>query len=101
MVVFQHYKTYSEGAEAWERRKVRVDYDHIGYIFHINQEQYEKDAREFMGLNLQNSLVITEGFSMPGAITLNVEPGDFAFTIRDGHPLIIKACDFKKWRENG
>ena len=99
MVIFQHYKTYEEGAAAWERRKGRIDYQNIGFIFHVNQPQYQKEVCEFMNLGLPNSLVLTEGFSMRGTIPIMVEPGEFAFTIKNGHYLFLDAFDFKKWRD--
>ena len=33
MIVFQHYKTFEEGKETWNRRKERIDHNYIGFVF--------------------------------------------------------------------
>ena len=44
-ILFQHYDTFQDAKEKWERRKARIDYDHIGYIFVLEKEYLGRDPR--------------------------------------------------------
>ena len=74
MIVFQHYKTFDEGKAAWNKRKARIDYNHIGYIFYVAHEEYYNEAKKFQDLKLKNSIIFTEDFKMQGAYVVNVPP---------------------------
>ena len=62
-VLFQHYETFEEAKEKWERRKARMDYDHIGYMF-VLEKPYIVEAMEFGNLPLKNSVLFTRGFDV-------------------------------------
>ena len=79
LVVFQHYKSFKEAKKMWDRRKQRIDYDSIGYLFHVKDRQYMAEARNFMRLNLPNSVCITEDFEMFGSYPFHVPEGMDAF----------------------
>ena len=64
LIVFQHYKTFDEAKEAWNRRKARVNYDHIGFIFYIAWEHDKHKAKQFLDLGLKNPVVFTERFNV-------------------------------------
>ena len=67
-VLFQHYETFEEAKEKWERRKARIDYDHIGYLFVLDRPFYEKEAIEFGNLQLKNSVLFTRGYDVDAPI---------------------------------
>lgn len=79
LVVFQHYESFEEAKEKWDKRKKRVDYESIGYLFHVKDERYSKYAKEFINLKLPNSVCITEDFSLEGAFQFDVPEGMDAF----------------------
>ena len=99
VVCFQHYETFAEAKQKWDERKTKVDYDHIGYIFHARDDGYSWEALRFMSLNLPNSVIITEGFTLPKVVALDTSDGKNAFTACGDHPYIAEVMDFKAWRE--
>lgn len=64
IICFQHYSTFKEAKESWDRRKERIDYEHIGYIFYLAWDYDKKRAIDFMNLGLKNSVIFTEGFDI-------------------------------------
>lgn len=101
IVCFQHYDTFQEAEEKWNERKARVDYDHLGFIFHARGPEYMSEASDFLREDLPNKLCITENFTIPGAIALYPKDGDNAFSAVNGKPLITQAADYKSWRMLG
>ena len=101
VVCFQHYETFSEAKAKWDERKARIDYDHIGYLFHVRGPEYGKEALEFVREEIPHSLVITENFVIPGSVALYPKEGDNAFSAVNGKLLITQAADFKTWRKLG
>lgn len=101
IVCFQHYETFDEAKEKWDERKARIDYDHIGYIFHARGPEYAKEADDFIREELPNSLVITENFVLPGSIALYPKEGENAFSAVNGKLLITQVIDYKSWRNLG
>lgn len=101
LVCFQHYDTFEEAKKKWDERKERVDYDHIGYIFHARGPEYQFAAEAFFAMNLPNALCITEGFDVPGSIALYPKESDNAFSVVNGKLLITQVADFKTWRDLG
>ena len=95
LVCFQHYSTFEEARNKWNERKSRIDYDHIGYIFHARGEEYKAEALAFNALDLPHKLVLTEGFSVDGGVRFD---GD-AFSSVNGKTLISQIYDYKAWRE--
>lgn len=62
-VLFQHYKTFEEAKNKWDRRKARIDYNHICYFFTL-EKKYLEAASEFGNLNLENSVLFTRDFEV-------------------------------------
>lgn len=101
LVCFQHYETFAEAKAKWDERRARIDYDHIGYLFHVRGPEYQFEAEEFLAANLPNKLCITEGFEIPESIGLYPKEGDNAFSLVNGKLLITQVADFRSWRELG
>ena len=64
MVCFQHYKTFEEAKEKWDRRKARIEWDHLGYVMHSEWDRYKPEIKKFLDLNLPHSVALTKGFSV-------------------------------------
>ena len=73
IICFQHYSTFQEAKCSWDRRKKRIDYDHIGYIFYLAWEHDKHKAAQFLDLKLENSVVFTEKFDV-GLPHFRVDP---------------------------
>lgn len=101
LVCFQHYSTFAEAKQKWDERKARVDYDHIGFMFHARGPEYKAEAETFLKLDLKNKICITEGFVIPGSVALYPKEGDTAFSMVNGKLLITQITDYKLWREWG
>lgn len=101
MVQFAHYKTFEEGLDAWNRRKERIDYKSLRYLFHANNEKYAKEVSEFIALGLPHSAALTENFGVPGSYRFDVPDmmiGDIkldAFGGYNGRP-VIENGDFRR-----
>ena len=65
VILFQHYTSFEQAKEKWDKRKKRIDYDHIGYVFCL-LEPYIDEAIEFESLDLKNSFLFTRSFDIPG-----------------------------------
>lgn len=101
LVCFQHYDTFEEAKVKWNERKTKIDYDHVGYIFHARGPEYQSEAECFLNANLPHSLCITENFVIPGSIALYPKEGDNAFSAVNGKLLITQVADYKSWRKLG
>ncbi len=101
LICFQHYETFAEAKEKWDERKAKIDYEHIGYIMHARGAEYAYEAASFLELYKPHSLCITEGFDLDGAIKLDLPEGLNGFSAIDGELAILKAADYKTWREQG
>ena len=99
VVVFQHYDTFDEAKEAWDRRKTRIDYDSICYLFHAKNESYKPCVEEFLALNLPHSAVITEDWGMDGTHRFDVPKGSDAFGGRNGKRYIEQNFNIKEFLE--
>ena len=64
IVCFQHYPTFRDGADMWNRRKERFDPEHIAYIFYVRSDIYMNELMEFANLGLDNSIIFTEDFDV-------------------------------------
>lgn len=99
LVVFQHYKTFAESKECWDKRKARVDYDSIGYFMHAKNETYTDDVIDFLELNLPHSEAVTEGFDVAGAHRFDTPPGLDCFYFVGGKRVIEQNFSIRKWLE--
>ena len=97
VVCFQHYPTFEEGKSKWDERKAKINYDHIGYIFHVRGPEYKNEAEAFLRLPLDNKLLLTQDFSVEGSIGFEGE----GFSTVNDKLLITQIYDYKTWREDG
>ena len=94
IVCFQHYPTFEEARAKWNERKTKIDYDHIGYIFHARGEEYRAEAEAFTKLNLPNKLILTQNFEIDGGVRFDGE----GFETVNGKLRIVQIYDYKTWR---
>lgn len=64
VVLFQHYKTFEDARDKWNRRKERIDYNHIVYLFVLDKPYYDA-AIEFGKSGLKNSILCIRDYSIP------------------------------------
>lgn len=95
MVVFQHDNSFVEAVIKWNRRRERVDYKDIGYLFHLKNESYAEYGRQFLDLHLPNSAVLTEDFTLAGAHRFDVPNGMDCFGAVDGKFIIEQNFSIK------
>ena len=99
----QHYKTFEEAYEAWERRKARIRKERF-YILTVKADGQNRNIERFDSLRLQNKLVFTIDKPYQGEITgsrymcLNVPKG-IHFMDREGGSLhyYYEQFPFLKW----
>ena len=101
LVCFQHYPTFKDGADMWNRRKARFDPEHIAYIFYVRSDIYMNELMEFVNLRLDNSIIFTENFdvnvSMDHCRINPPEGGHFLDIMPDGTRHYEKFWDPVKW----
>lgn len=99
--VFQHESNFDAAKLKWDRRKKRVDYDNIGYLFMVINEKYKRYAEKFVALGLPNSVVLTEGFDIEGGHRYDVPEGYTNFDLVDGKRVITQNFDIQAFLEGG
>ena len=99
LVVFQHYDTFEEAKEMWDKRKKRVDFENIGYMFHIKNPTYSGPAQDFIKLGLPHSICTTEDFELEGAYGFTVPEGMDCFGGKDGRRIIEDNFRVIDWLE--
>ena len=77
IICFQHYPTFADAKAAWDRRKKRIDYNHIGFLFYLAWDFDQKRALEFAGLGLKHVTIFTERFDI-GIPHFRVDPPEGA-----------------------
>ena len=89
LICFQHYPTFEDGYNMWERRRKRFDPHNVAYIFYVRDKMYLDSMNEFIDLNLNNSLIFMENFNMDIPVEhYNIVPpegGHFLDYRPDGH----------------
>ena len=103
LVCFQHYPTFADGADMWNRRKTRFDPQHIAYIFYVRGELYMNELMDFINLRLPNSIVFTENFdiktSAEHCMIIPPEGGHFLDILPDGSRHYEKYWNPRLWIE--
>ena len=99
MIIFQHDRTFEEASEKWNRRKERVNYESIGYLFQVYNETYIDCAKKFLELDLPHSIVLTEGFDYPGACRFDIPEGKDGFGWANGKKYIEDNFSIAEWLE--
>lgn len=64
VILFRHYSTFEEAKDKWDRRKQRIDYNHIIYMFVVETLDDINAAIKFGYLNLKNSVLFTRNFNV-------------------------------------
>lgn len=64
IILFQHYKSFEQARDKWNRRKARIDYNHLVYLF-VMDKVYEDAAIQFKNLNLKNSILCVRNVNLP------------------------------------
>ena len=100
-VCFQHFHSFEEAREAWNRRKKRIDYHNIGYIF-IEEEEFKSEMEEFDTIIVEKKIVFTINFDLKLANTKVIRvdtPPDTHFMETAGHMKKYYEKDFcaYKW----
>lgn len=65
-ILFQHETDFAEAKKKWERRKERIDYDNLAFVFCLDYPRYQKEAQEFRDLGLKKSFIFTRDFDIEG-----------------------------------
>ena len=96
IIVFQHYSSFEEGKAAWDRRKARIDYDHIGYMFYLAWEYDKNKGKQFYDMGLKNTVIFTERFDIdvphyrmdpiPGATYLDIAANGKKYYAQEFNP---------------
>ena len=89
-ICFHHYDSFEQAKVAWDRRKARVDYDHLGYFMHLERPCYADCGKALLDLHLPNTVVITEEFDLDGAFRFDVPrvPNMDCFGVWNGKSVI-------------
>ena len=66
VIYFQHEDSFQTAVEKWNRRKVRVHYDNLVYLFVLDYDRYQKEAQEFSEAQIRNSYIFTNDFDIEG-----------------------------------
>ena len=93
LVCFQHYLTFENAKAKWNERRAKMDYDHIGYIFHARGEEYRAEAAAFLALDLPNKLCITQDFEIPDSVRMDGE----GFEAVNNKLRVVQAYDYRGW----
>lgn len=65
VIFFHHSDDFKTAKEKWDRRKQRIDYEHIGYMFYVRYPKFKEYAIEFANLNLPNSAIFLQDTDVP------------------------------------
>lgn len=63
LIAFQHYQSFEQAKEDWERRRSRVNLSCLGVILAVDQK-YEKEAMLFEQLNFEKKILLTVNWSI-------------------------------------
>lgn len=100
-VLFQHEKDFKTAKEKWDRRKERIDYNDLAFVFCLDYKRYEKEAQEMSDLHLPRTFIFTNNFHIPGPHYFYVVPDGLCFLdVIDGR--YIFESDFDRgelWRQ--
>lgn len=99
MVVFQHSNDFQTAKEEWDRRKARVDYNHVYYLFHARDIKYMDAVKEFLALDLPHSAVVTENWGIDGTHRFDVPEGLDCFYPWHGKRMIEQNFSVSEWLE--
>jgi len=64
ILCFQHEESFETAKAKWDRRKYRVDYNNLAYIFCLDYDRYAKEAFDFATSELKNKFIFTRDFDI-------------------------------------
>lgn len=99
LIVFQHSDDFGTAKDEWDRRKERVDYSQVYYLFHANNIKYMDAVKEFLALDLPHSAVVTENWGIEGAHRFDVPDGLTCFHPYNGKRMIEQNFSVAEWLE--
>lgn len=82
-VCFQHEESFQIAKEKWDRRKARVDYDNLRFLFCLEYDRYKDVAQEFSDAHLENAYIFTRDFDIQGEHTRYHVPDGKNFLEKD------------------
>lgn len=94
MICFQHYSSFEEAKEKWDRRKARIDYDHIGYMMVLNHK-YFSEAEEFGNAGLPNSVLCINGYTVCASCEQHM------YVLKGKEEFLQRSIDGKRLYEQG
>lgn len=73
LIFFQHYSTFEQSLEMWERRKKRMNYDNLFFIVATNLMNNQNECEDFANLKLptQRKLLLTTDVPFNGSGALS------------------------------
>ncbi|WP_034445659.1 DUF1919 domain-containing protein [Butyrivibrio sp. AE2032] len=71
LVCFQHFKSFAEAREAWNRRKERVNYENLAVVM-IEKERFMNEFIEFDKVYVKKKIAFTINFEMKLANTFSI-----------------------------
>lgn len=95
-ILFQHEKSYNVAKEKWDRRKQRIDYDNVYYMFCVEYERFAFCAREFANMHLPNSILFTRGFDVVTDIPHYRYDKDAEYLLMEPTGRFIFEADFER-----
>ena len=93
IICFQHYSTFEIGKEAWDRRRIRFNYDNIAYMFYSRDPKYTACVQEFVDYGFNKSVVFTENYD----VDIPVE--HYKIVPPDGGNFLDIQSDGSRWYE--
>lgn len=98
LLCFQHYKSFEEALNTWNRRKQRVNFDKIGYILIADVVKSKKAILDFYNLPLKNkALFLLDIHQVYPAYTLSLQTNE----LTEVHYVCCAGHHFMDKDENG
>lgn len=97
LLCFQHDNSFAEAKAKWDRRKTRIDYKHLGFLFYVRYDRYRESAEEFVRLQLPNSATLTQGFTVPNCYRVDVDEGRMFLDWKNGKHYYEQSFDKMKF----
>ena len=100
-IFFQHYKTFAEAKEKWEKRKNRINEKKMFFIFIVYDNTPIEIIKEFELLPINNKLIITNNERIESPISFALHNGSNPWFAKMNDKLFSKTYyeqyNFNKW----
>lgn len=103
LICFEHYEDFSTAKWAWDKRKERVDYKHVGNLFYVNSIARKALAEYFVReySDVPNPVVLTQGFEIEGGQVethrVDVPRGKLFLDCEDRKRIYSKNFNVNQW----